>query len=247
MTLIHQMAKNEGLGGMVGQKVSKAGKEIGKDADRYLYIQRGIMHESPQNARASRATALGEATANRGSDHLKGRCSLEFFGMPDKVLANIYGKPIASDFRSWKGKPWMAVWTQHFTTIADSLGYCKFATIYPGSTHNLGYKQFCETINAITGWDVTVEELMKTGERIWNLERMFIQRETGILREGDIPPSVYFQPQPLEPLKGEKLDRDEYERALDEYYEIRGWTKEGGPTEETLARLDLDREPSHLI
>ena len=76
---------------------------------------------------------------------------------------------------------------------------------------------------------------------------MFIQRETGILREGDIPPSVYFQPQPLEPLKGEKLDRDEYERALDEYYEIRGWTKEGAPTKETLARLGLDREPSHFV
>jgi aldehyde:ferredoxin oxidoreductase len=247
LTLIHQMAKNEGLGGMVGQKASKAGKEIGKGADRYLYIQRGMMHESPQNARASRATALGEATATRGSDHLKGRCALEFFGMPAEVLATIYGRPIASDFRSWDGKPWMAVWTQHFTTIADSLGYCKFATIYPGSTHNLGYKQFCETINAITGWDVTVEELMETGERIWNLERMFIQRETGILREGDIPPSVYFQPQPLEPLKGEKLDRDEYERALDEYYEIRGWTEEGVPTKETLARLGLDREPSHFV
>jgi aldehyde:ferredoxin oxidoreductase len=141
----------------------------------------------------------------------------------------------------------MAVWTQHFTTIADCLGYCKFATIYPGSTHNLGYEQFCETINAVTGWDVTVDELMETAERIWNLERMFIQRETNILREGDIPPDVYFQPQPLEPLKGEKLDREEYDRALDDYYEIRGWTKDGVPTKETLKRLKLDKEPSHLI
>jgi aldehyde:ferredoxin oxidoreductase len=247
LALIHQMAKNEGLGGMIGQKASQSARVIGKGADRYLYMQRGMMHETPENTRASRATSLAAATASRGSDHLKGRCALEFFAMPPEVLEKIYGRPVASDFRSWEGKPWMAAWTQHFTTVADSLGYCKFATIWPGSTHNLNYQQFIETVNAITGWDVTVEELMETGERIWNLERMFIQRETGVLREGDIPPAVYFQPQPSEPLKGEKLDRDEYERALDEYYEIRGWTREGAPTKETLARLKLDREPSHLI
>jgi aldehyde:ferredoxin oxidoreductase len=247
LALIHQMAKNEGLGGMIGQMASQSGQEIGKGSEKYLYQQRGIMHESAQNARAARATALAEATASRGSDHLKGRCSLEFFAMPPEVLEKIYGHPVASDVKSWEGKHWMAIWTQHFTTIADSLGYCKFATIYPGSTHNLGYTQFCESVNAIKGWNVTPEELMETGERIWNLERMFIHRETGILREGDIPPAVYFQPQPLEPLKGEKLDRDEYEKALDLYYQVRGWTMEGAPTPETLARLKLDGELSHLI
>lgn len=247
LSLIHQMARNEGFGGMVGQQASKMAAIIGRGADRYLYTQRGMMHESPENTRASRATTLAAATTSRGSDHLKGRCALEFFAMPPEVLVRIYGRPIASDFRSWDGKPWMAAWTQHFTTVADSLGYCKFATIWPGSTHNLKYEQFCETINAVKGWNVTPEELMETGERIWNLERMFVQRETGILREGDIPPSIYFQPQPLEPNKGAKLDRAEYDKALDEYYDLRGWTKEGAPTAETLARLRLDREPSHLV
>ena len=247
LALIHQMANNEGLGGMIGQRASRAVEEFGEEAGRYLYTQRGMIHESPENTRASRATSLAAATTNRGSDHLKGRCALEFFAMPEEVLKKIYGRPIASDFRSWQGKPWMAGWTQHFTTLADSLGYWQFATIYPGSTHNLGYQQFCETINTVTGWDTTPEELMETGERIWNLERLFVQRETGLLRKGDIPPSIYFQPQPLEPLKGEKLDRAEYEKALDEYYAIRGWTKEGAPKPETLARLKLAGEPSHLI
>jgi aldehyde:ferredoxin oxidoreductase len=247
LALIHQMANNEGLGGMIGQQASKSVEAFGKDAGKYLYTQRGMMHESPENTRASRATTMAAATASRGSDHLKGRCALEFYAMPPEVLAKIYGKPVASDFRSWEGKAWMSVWTQHFMTVADSLGYCKFATIFPGSTHNLKYEQFCETLKAAKGWDVTPEELMETGERIWNLQRMFIQRETGVLREGDIPPSIYFQPQPLEPLKGEKLDEDEYDRALNEYYGIRGWTTEGAPTPETLSRLKLGGEPSHMI
>jgi aldehyde:ferredoxin oxidoreductase len=48
-------------------------------------------------------------------------------------------------------------------------------------------------------------------------------------------------------LKGEKLDRDEYNQRLDEYYEIRGWTREGAPKVETLKKLKLDGEPSHLL
>lgn len=247
LTLLHQMAKNEGLGGMIGQQASRAVEMFKPEAARYLYTQRGMMHESPQNFRAARATALGEATANRGSDHLKGRCSLEFFGMPPEVLEKIYGKPIASALNSWEGKSWMAAWTQNFTTVIDSLGYCKFATIWPGSTHNLNYGNFCETISAVKGWDITPEKLMEIGERVWNLQRMFIRRETGALREHDIPPSIYFQPQPLEPLKGEKLEHDSYNRALDEYYEIRGWTREGAPTDETLVKLKLDKEPTNLI
>jgi aldehyde:ferredoxin oxidoreductase len=247
LTLLHQMARNEGFGGRIGQLASRSANLFGEEAKKYLYMQRGMMHESPQNFRAARATALGEATASRGSDHLKGRCALEFFGMPPEILEKVYGRPVASALNSWEGKPWMAVWTQHFTTVVDSLGYCKFATTYPGSTHNLNYQSFCETINAVKDWSITPEELMKVGERVWNLERLYIQRETGVLREGDIPPRIYFEPQPLEPLKGEKLDHDDYDRALDEYYELRGWTKEGAPTQETLARLNLDREPSHLL
>jgi len=82
LALIHQMARNEGFGGMIGQQASKAAGIIGRDSGRYLYVQRGMVHETPQNFRAARATALGEATGNRGSDHLKGRCALEFFAMP---------------------------------------------------------------------------------------------------------------------------------------------------------------------
>jgi len=247
LTLLHQMANNEGLGGMIGQRASKSAEAFGNEASHYLYTQRGMMHETPENTRASRATTLAAATASRGSDHLKGRCALEFYAMPPEVLAKIYGKPVASEFSSWEGKAWMSVWTQNFLTVVDSLGYCKFATIFPGSTHNLAYAQFCETLKAARGWNITPEELMEIGERIWNLQRMFIKRETGVLRAGDIPPSIYFQPQPLEPLKGARIAPEEYDKALDDYYKIRGWTREGYPSEETITRLKLDKEPSHLI
>jgi aldehyde:ferredoxin oxidoreductase len=245
LELIRQMAMNEGLGGMIGQKALRAAEVIGRDSGHYLYSVKGTIHEGV-NSRASRGTALAETTANRGYDHLRGRCNMEMYGLPPKVLEKIFGRPVASDFRSWEGKPWMAFWWQNFLTTVDALGNCKFSTIWIGPSH-IGYKELAQTINAAIGWEITPPELMEIGERIWNVERMFAHREAGIGREGDRPPSFYYQPQKSEPLKGERIDPEDYERALDEYYQIRGWSREGVPTEEALVRLKLDREPSHQL
>jgi aldehyde:ferredoxin oxidoreductase len=247
LELIRQIAMNEGFGGMIGQEASQSSEVIGRGSGRYLYTNRGLMHESVINAKATRGTALAEATTNRGYDHLRGRCAPEFMGLSTEALEKIYGQPVASDFRSWEGKAWMAIWTQHFLTIADALGYCKFATPFLGTIHNLAYLEFSEAVNAAIGLDLSVEELMQIGERIWNLERMLNIRETGLGREGDRPPTFYYQPNKLEPLKGERLNPEEYGRALDEYYQIRGWSHQGVPTEETLARLKLADEPSHRL
>jgi aldehyde:ferredoxin oxidoreductase len=171
----------------------------------------------------------------------------ECFALPEDALAKFYGFPVASDFRSWKGKPRMAIWTQHLHTVVDALGLCKIATVSLGSLRSSSYKEFCESIHAIRGWNMTVEELMEIGERIWNLEKMFNMRERNERRQDDRPPRFFYEPNKLEPLKGEKIDLDEYERALDEYYEIRGWNKDGSPRQETIQRLGLDAEPSYKL
>jgi aldehyde:ferredoxin oxidoreductase len=245
--LLHQMANNEGLGGTVGQKAAHAAKEIGKGADHYLYQNRGLIHESSVHAQACCAITLGESTSNRGSCHLRGRSLPEYFALPEGALSKFYGFPVASDFRSWKGKPRMAIWTQHLHTIVDALGICKIATVSLGSLRSPSFKEFCESIRAIKGWDMNIDDLMEIAERIWNLEAMFNIKEKGARREDNRPPRFYYEPNKLEPLKGEKIDWDEYEQALDEYFEIRGWNRDGSPKHETLQRLGLDTEPSHKL
>jgi aldehyde:ferredoxin oxidoreductase len=133
------------------------------------------------------------------------------------------------------------------STVADSIGVCKFATPWTGSTRSLGFKEFGESINAITGWDLNDDDLMEIGQRIWNMERLFNARESEIRRDGDMPPEVFYEPNKLEPFKGAKIDKNAYEKALDEYYRILGWNKDGTPSKETRIRLKLDREPSHLL
>ncbi len=245
--LIHQMANKKGLGGIVAEHGVWAADVIGRGAEKYLHRGKNLIHESAINDRAAKGTCLGEATTNRGFCHLRGRSSFELFGMPEEVLTKIYGTPVDPNFQSWRGKPAMAIWTQHFTTIADCLGTCKFATMWPGSITNMGYEHFCETLKAIKGWEITPKELMEVGERVWNLERMFNVRESTIRRDGDMPPEIFYQPNKLEPLKGVKMDKAEYEKALDEYYTLRGWNLDGTPKPETLERLGLGEEPTGRV
>lgn len=247
IAFIHQVAMRQGLGDRLANGWRSVAEDIGGGVERYIPHTKGLPIESAIDDRALKATPLGQSTSNRGYDHLRGRVALEFFNLPEDILAKIYGKRVSSDIDSWEGKPWMAYWTQMLSTIADSTGVCKFATPWTGSTRSLGFKEFGESINAVTGWDLSVEDLMEIGQRIWNMERLFNARESDIRRDGDMPPEVFYDPNKLEPFKDAKIDKDAYQKALDEYYRILGWNKDGTPTKETQVRLKLDTEPSHLL
>ena len=94
---------------------------------------------------------------------------------------------------------------------------------------------------------MTEEELTEgVADRIWNMERMFNVRESEIRRDGDMPPQRFYEPCKLGPLKGRKVEKADYEKALDEYYGYLDWKKDGTPSKKALIRLGLDKEPSHL-
>jgi len=97
-----------------------------------------------------------------------------------------------------------------------------------------------EIFAAATGLPMTSEELLRCGERVYNVEKLFNVRE-GFGRESDYPPPRFFEEaMPDGPGKGSRLNREDYDRLLDEYYEARGWDKKTGePTQEKLASLGL--------
>ena len=94
---------------------------------------------------------------------------------------------------------------------------------------------------ATTGLSMTDDALLKSGERVYNVEKLFNLRE-GIGREGDYPPNRFFEEEIADgPAKGCKLNRDEYDRLLDDYYEARGWDKKTGkPAPEKRQTLGLE-------
>jgi aldehyde:ferredoxin oxidoreductase len=91
-------------------------------------------------------------------------------------------------------------------------------------------------VNAATGWDLSGEEMMLTGERIFTLKRL-INNRLGITRADDtLPERLLTQPRPSGQAEGVLPDLD---LMLQEYYEVRGWTAGGQPSPERLRELGL--------
>ncbi len=192
--------------------------------------------------------ALGIATSTRGSDHLRSRPAVDMYGLPEEFLQELYGGPVSSDYTSYDGKSRMIWWQELLYAVTDSIGTCKFQTVFC-AVHAPKWKEFSKLIQLATGMKFSKAQLMQIGERIYTLERMFNLRE-GFTRKDDNLPERYFkEPTPigLPIAKGKKIDRKKFEIMLDEYYALHGWDKDGVPTKKTLAKLGLNKEPTNMI
>ncbi|GLI39903.1 aldehyde ferredoxin oxidoreductase family protein [Geobacter hydrogenophilus] len=172
------------------------------------------------DGRGIQGMALEYATSNRGACHVRGyMVSPEILGVPEKL-----------DPQVTEGK---AGWTkafQDFTAVVDSAGICLFTTFA------IGAPQVTNLLNTATGLNLSQDQVLAAGERVWNLERVF-NLKAGISPSQDtLPPRLLQEPLPDGPMKGEvaKLGA-----MLPDYYRVRGWDEGGVPTAEKLATLGL--------
>jgi aldehyde:ferredoxin oxidoreductase len=100
--------------------------------------------------------------------------------------------------------------------------------------------QLAKAVNLVTGMNLTPEEALRLGERVYNLERLLLAR-SGITRARDVVADRFFEePVKTGPHTGQKLSRPHFEAMKDEYYELRGWDlKSGLPRKEKLDDLGL--------
>jgi aldehyde:ferredoxin oxidoreductase len=222
LRLVAMTARREGFGDRIAEGAWRLAESLGGRATEAVYAVKRL--ELPaHSARALKGLSIGYATATRGGSHHDTR--------PTPQYAQGY------DRRSTKDKPDFAVRSQHFTAVGDSLTMCRF-TAERGFGLFLG-EPYAEIVRAVTGWDVTVEELERIGERVINLERLFNVRE-GVRRGADVLPwRVMHEPIPDGPSAGMYCPPDELAGMLDEYYRLRGWDAEGVPTPGKLADLGV--------
>jgi aldehyde:ferredoxin oxidoreductase len=99
-----------------------------------------------------------------------------------------------------------------------------------------------------TGVDISPEGFMRVGRQIQNIEKAFNTLHAGFTREDDHPPRRYWdEPVRSGPYKGEKIDHEEWEKMLDDYYALHGWDKESSwQTKECLEGLDLPEVANKL-
>ncbi|MEW6606865.1 MAG: aldehyde ferredoxin oxidoreductase family protein [bacterium] len=238
--LIHQIATRKGFGDILANGAKNAAEKIGRDSGKYLIWVKNLPQSDPVDIRGHKGSALGVATSTRGADHLRSRPTFEFLRLSEDKLREIYGDEVSSDPDSYKGKARIVWWSENLYAVVDSLGICKFITKY-FSPDLLGFEEFSKLIYYGTGIRMLEKELFEIGERITNIERMFLVRE-GIRREHDNLPSRYFQPMPLGKNRGKRINTQSFNNMLDEYYQLHGWDKRTGtPTKDTLKRLHLDK------
>ncbi|MFX1315434.1 MAG: aldehyde ferredoxin oxidoreductase family protein [Promethearchaeota archaeon] len=245
--LIKKITQREGFGNILADGFKTAIAKIGKESEYYAIKVKG-MSNLHSDERPTPSLALGIVTSTRGADHLRGRPAIDLYGLPEDFLEEIYGGSMSSDYRSYKGKSRMVWWQELLYAVTDSLGTCKFQTVFL-AVHAPKWDEFSKLVYLATGMKHSSSQLMDIGERIYTIERMFNNRE-GFSRKDDNLPERYFKeatPIGLPRVKGIKIDREEFEKLLDEYYALHGWNSNGVPLEETLQKLGIENEPTQII
>jgi aldehyde:ferredoxin oxidoreductase len=171
-------------------------------------------------ARAIQGMGLGYATSNRGACHLKAYT----------VAAEILGLPRQMDPRATEGKAEITKIFQDATATVDATGLCQFLTF------GIGLEEILPQLSAATGVTYTIDGLMKIGERIWNLERLWNERAGFTNKDDTLPKRILEEQIPSGPAKGQVNKLGE---MLPEYYQLRGWDTEGRITPEKLKELGL--------
>ena len=216
--LVKKTAYRNGIGDELAEGSKRLAEKYG-DAETAIHVK-GL--EIPAyDPRGAMGHALGYATSNRGGCHLTGYlAAMELFSAPKRIPRFTLG-----------GKADLLVLKQNQSAIEDSLVNCKF------SGYALGFDFHSRFATVITGYDFNITELLKIGERIYNLERMF-NIGAGIDNEQDTLPERFLKT-PFE----EGLSKDRVvpvKRMLKEYYAVRGWDENGVPTKEKLEQLSID-------
>ncbi len=220
LELIWMAAYRNRIGDLVAEGAKRLAEYFGVP-DLAIHV-RG-MEMPAYDPRAINSMALSYATSNRGGCHLRAySVSFDVLGVPEKF------DPLGIDL---KKVPLVKMQQDYFSFI-DSMIVCKF------NTFSTGPEDYVELMKAAMGWeDFTTEELLETGERIYNTERLFAVREGTEYRDY-LPKRLLEQPLPDGPAKG-KTAKEALEAYLPEYYKLRGW-EDGKPLPETLRRLGLD-------
>ncbi|WP_227374463.1 aldehyde ferredoxin oxidoreductase family protein [Haladaptatus halobius] len=223
--MIDRVAHREDeLADLLAEGAARAATELG-DPEMALDVKGQTM--AAYDPRSMKGMAIGYATSNRGACHLRGYTpAAEILGIPEKVEPT-----------EWEGKGELCATFQDMHAISDSFDICKFNAFAEG------VEEYVLQYNGITGLDVTEDELMETGERIYNLERYY-NNLAGFDGDDDDLPARFVEghPDAIPGEGGSEGSLAELDELKAEYYDVRDW-EDGVVPDEKLDDLGIDLGP----
>ncbi|MBI3469109.1 MAG: aldehyde ferredoxin oxidoreductase family protein [Planctomycetes bacterium] len=236
--LVEMIGKRDGVGDLLAEGVARAAKKLGPEAEAFALHVRGQelpMHEP----RGKKSLAIAYATSPTGADHMEaphdpiyegfyaGKHALAPLGLIEPVDMLDLGPKKVRAF----------TYAQKLWSVYNVVGMCDFVGVPIGK---LELEPLVRYFNSVTGWDMSLWEMAKAAERSSALFRLYNHRE-GLGTAHDTLPQRMFEPLEKGALKGHRIDPDQFQTALRDYYEMMGWDRATGlPTRAKLAELELD-------
>jgi aldehyde:ferredoxin oxidoreductase len=227
--LLKKLAYREGIGDLLAQGVKEASRRLGKGSEKFAIHVKG--QDSIEPFRIPKGWALGVATSPVAGRHLRGT----------SIGGGRFGPKDASfPPHTYEQQPKNIMWQSLTKEMEDTLGICVYIGTWSGA-YALEPSDYTELINSVMGTDLTEDELFILARRSYNLEKAFNTLHTNFDRKDDYPPRRFMEePVKSGPYKGYRCEKENWDRMLDEFYELQGWDKETGlQTRKTLMELGL--------
>jgi aldehyde:ferredoxin oxidoreductase len=234
--LVKMISLREGIGDILAEGVRQAGKIVGNGAEEFAIHVKGL--EGPaHDPRSGKALGVTYATGSRGMCHIQPLEGMAYdSGKMDWGLIK-YGLKDPNEVDRWdeEGKGIAVKLLQDGLTLPDILGTCKFYS-YAGMTVD----HWADMVSALTGWELNGKDLLRIGERVINLQRLYNLREGVTAEDDQLPQRIKTIPEFGKYAEESKCVFKDFDAVLKEYYTARGWDPQTGvPTLEKLTELEL--------
>jgi aldehyde:ferredoxin oxidoreductase len=235
LQMVERISLRQGLGDMLAEGVARAAQKIGPGAAEFAVHVRGQevpMHEP----RWKHGLGIGYLLSPTGADHCHNMQDSNYF-KEGPVLEELKAlgvlEPLPVDDLS-PAKIRMLIYCTLWQHFLNSAVCCYFVVSY-GS---ISFEKMAKLVSSVTGWNTTVFELIKAGERAFAMAQAFNIRE-GIRSQDVVLPERLFKPFATGPLQGVALDRSAVQKARETYCQMMGWPG-GSPSEAKLGELGID-------
>jgi aldehyde:ferredoxin oxidoreductase len=229
--LVHEIGNRRGLGYILGEGVLRASEKIGRGSGKIALHIKGM--EVPfHDPRAQYFNGLEFTTSNRGACHLQAfSWMISGVNEDEDYVSDLDLEPLTRFQQDEKVVKAVFIF-QNLTCVIGSLVMCLLSV----NNRAITIPQIVDMYNSVTGQNMNLDDLLLIGERIFNIKRLY-NNKLGATRKNDtLPTRIQKEPLKEGSAKGHLVD---IPRLLDQYYVMRGWSRNGIPTQERLNLLGL--------